>query len=314
VLCPLRVLALIKMLQNSLFIIFILGLALYPLDVLAKEKIIDKSGKKPKWVKAEQTDLLRIQVKSQTLFASKLKAKNQFEKSLNTAIVYKLDAKSDSLRKNRISDFITHYHWSDIKGKSFVKIYGIHDTLLADIYWEKYRLSKGGYLFSYSALFNCSNEEIDKIASQFELLDTRITSRLNPIKNKIDQKNSISWMFAAKDTLFSILEVAPHNYHGSILSMIKKIKLGLDLVEIKILQNDKNLLKIQVTINGSVIPIEYNPKVSSTCAKIKSTSLYDNSCTIEFDSSYCLSKDPESGFKVDLGYGNHILRRSILIF
>jgi len=302
------------MLQNSLFIIFILGLALYPLDVLAKEKIIDKSGKKPKWVKAEQTDLLRIQVKSQTLFASKLKAKNQFEKSLNTAIVYKLDAKSDSLRKNRISDFITHYHWSDIKGKSFVKIYGIHDTLLADIYWEKYRLSKGGYLFSYSALFNCSNEEIDKIASQFELLDTRITSRLNPIKNKIDQKNSISWMFAAKDTLFSILEVAPHNYHGSILSMIKKIKLGLDLVEIKILQNDKNLLKIQVTINGSVIPIEYNPKVSSTCAKIKSTSLYDNSCTIEFDSSYCLSKDPESGFKVDLGYGNHILRRSILIF
>lgn len=302
------------MLQKSLFIIFILGLVLNPLDVLAKEKIIDKSGKKPKWVKAEQTDLLRIQVKSQTLYAAKLKAKNQFEKSLNTAIVYKLGAKFDSLRKNRISDFITHYHWSEIKGKSFAKIYGIHDTILADIYWEKYRLSKGGYLFSYSALFNCSNEEIDKIASQFELLDTKITSRLNPIKSKIDQKNSISWMFAAKDSLFSILEVAPKNYHGKILSMIKQIELGLDLVQIKILKKDNNLLKIQVTINGSVIPIEYNPKVSSTCAKIKSTALYDNSCTIYFDSSYCLTQDPESGFKIDLGYANQVLRRSILIF
>ena len=282
------------MLQKSLFIILILGLAMHPPDVLAKEKTVDKSDKKPKWVKAEQTDLLRIQVKSQTLFASKLKAKDQFEKSLNTAIVYKLDAKSDSLRKNRISDFITHYHWSDIKGKSFAKIYGIHDTLLADIYWEKYRLSKGGYLYSYSALFNCSNEEIDKIASQFELLDTRITSRLNPIKSKIDQKNSISWMFAAKDTLFSILEVAPQNYHGKILSLIKQLELGLDLVQIKIIQ--------------------YNPKVSSTCAKIKSTALYDNYCTIYFDGSYCLTQDPESGFKVDLGYGNQALRRSILIF
>ncbi|MFQ3326894.1 MAG: hypothetical protein ACI8YC_001533 [Salibacteraceae bacterium] len=302
------------MLQKSLFIILILGLAMHPLDVLAKEKIVDKSGKKPKWVKAEQTDLLRIQVKSQTLFASKMKAKDQFEKSLNTAIVYKLDARSDSLRKNRISDFITHYHWSDIKGKSFAKIYGIHDTLLADIYWEKYRLSKGGYLFSYSALFNCSNEEIDKIASQFELLDTKITSRLNPIKSKIDQKNSISWMFAAKDTLFSILEVAPQNYHGKILSMIKKLELGLDLVQIKILQKDNNLLKIQVTINGSAIPLEYNPKVSSTCAKVKSTALYDNYCTIYFDSSYCLTQDPESGFKVELGYRNQVLRRSILIF
>jgi hypothetical protein len=77
---------------------------------------------------------------------------------------------------------------------------------------------------------------------------------------------------------------------------------------------NNKLANSSITINGSAIPIEYNPKVSSTCAKIKSTALYDNYCTIYFDGSYCLTQDPESGFKVDLGYGNQALRRSILIF
>ena len=300
--------------HKSLFIFFILGLALHPGDVLAKEKIIDKSGKKPKWVKAEKTDLFKIEVKSQTLFASKLKANDQFEKSLNAAIIHKLDAKSDSLKKARISDFISNYQWSNIKGKSFAKIYGIHDTLIVDTYWEKYRLSKGGYLFNYIALFNCSSEEIEKIAKQFEHLDTRITLRLEPIIERIADKNTISWMFGAKDTLFSILEVAPQNYHGKILSMIKQIQVNLDIVEIEIIQKGKSLIQFQLTINGSAIPIDNKPKVSSTCAKIKEVSSDDNSCTLEFDSRYCFKQDPESGFKVDLGTGNNVLRRSILLF
>jgi len=293
---------------------FILGLALHPGDVLSKEKIIDKSGKKPKWVKAEQTDLFRIQVKSQTLFASKLKANDQFEKSLNAAIIHKLNAKSDSLKKARISDFITNYQWSNIKGKSFAKIYGIHDTLVVDTYWEKYRLSKGGYLFNYIVLFNCSSEEIEKIAKQFEHIDTRITSRLEPIIERIADKNSISWMFGAKDTLFSILEVAPQNYHGKILSMIKQIQVNLDMVEIEILQKGTSLIQFQLTVNGSAVPIGNTPKVSSTCAKVKNITSDYNSCTLEFDSRYCFKQDPESGFKVELGTGNDVLRRSILLF
>jgi hypothetical protein len=302
------------MLQKSLLFIFILAVSFIPSEAFSKEKVVDKSGRKPKWVKEEKTNLFRVQVKSETLFTSKQKAKNQFEQTLKNIIVQRLGAKSDSLKKVRISRFIDRYHWAEIKGLSFAKIYGIHDTLLLDSYWEKYRLSKGGYLFKFHALYNCSSEEIEKIANQFEQLDTRITFRIEPIRTKMKGKNSISWLFEAKDTLFSILEVAPQNYHDNILSMITQIEENLAIVKIEIVRREKSFIKFQATMNGSLIPIRDKPKVSSTCAKITNVSITENFCTIEFDSRYCLKQDPESGFKIDLGAGNHALRRSILIF
>lgn len=302
------------MLFKSIFSILIVGVLLIHIDAQSKEKIIDKSGKKPKWVKAEQTELLRVQVKSQTLFEAKRKAKELFKKSLNTAIVHHLGAKNDSLKKIRISNFINEYPWANVKGPAYSNIVGVHDTLLSSFYWEKYRLSKGGYLFHYRALYNCSNQEMEKIAKQFQSLDTKITTRLEPIKRKIDENNSIAWMFAAKDTLFSILEVAPPNYHGIIHSLIENIQKKFELVQLNIQQTEKTSIKFQVSINDVVIPIDAKPKVSSTCAKMKNVTYDNTSCTFEFDSRYCIEQDTESGFKVDLGSGNHFLRRSIRLF
>lgn len=279
-----------------------------------REKIVDRSGKKPKWVKAETSNLIRVEVSASTLFAAKHKNKEEFKAFLSSTIARKLKAQSDSSKVERIKNYLSSYNWSKVKGESYNKITGFHDTLLLDSFWEKEKLSYGGYLFRFHGLYNCTNEEIFKIAEQFELMHNKIASRINKIENGIRENHSVQWYLNARDSIRTYLATSPPDYQESLQNLKQKIENQLSSTQLNITSKTRNKIGFEITVGGEVVQFTSPPAISSTCAKISKIEIIENTCYIEFDGKYCLSEDPQSGMLIDLGTSTYRLKRRILLF
>ncbi len=296
------------------FFVLVTFALLFNSTLYGKEKIVDKSGKKPKWVKEENVMLYRVSVKAPTLFEAKAKAKETFSSSFTNAVKYALSIKEDSLKQQRLNQFLVEFQWASIKGAKYDDIRGFSDSLLLDSYWEKARLSNGGYLFKLFYLYDCTEEEIKKIANQFERTDSKIRKLIYPIKARLKQENSIDWLLSVQDTLKRIKGTAHPNFHEQIDAVRKNINAYLSQIELHILEKNSSEIKFQMRKDGKTLPIQKLPSLTSTCAKILNFSNKSNILTIQFDRKYCLEVDPESGFTVEFKARNQSIKRSIPVF
>lgn len=278
--------------------------------VTGKEKIVDKSGKKPKWVK-ETTDDFKVSVKAPTLFECKQKNRETFKLSVTLHLISVLDIKSDSAKQARLKLYLNQLDWQTIKGKDFAPIVGFSDSLQKDYYWEKQRLSRGGYLFKYQAIYHCTTADIKKIAANFDLFDNQTSILINPIKTKLKGVNSVNWLLSVQDTLLRIKGRAHPNFHSDIDELTESIKQKLSKIELIVLTKTDDKISFKIEYEGTELPINKQPKITSTCALIQSVKVESNVCTVLYSSKYCLDEDPESGLLVEIKSRNQNYKRLI---
>ena len=263
-------------------------------------------------MKEESSDLTRITVKSQTLFDAKNKAFESFENTLIHSIAKHENASSDTGKIKIITKFVQEYDWSVIKGPAYQNKQGIHDTLLLDKYWEKEKLSRGGYLFTYYSLFDCTTDEIKKIANQYNRKYNYTGEQLESINQKITQTNSIDTLVNCRKRLFELEYKSGLHYLEEIEEHKKRLDRIIESIRVQVLEQTSSVLVFEVLMNGEKTIMSPTLKIGSNCAKIENYTVEKHSCTVVYNSKYCLTQDRSNSISIHLNTTkNPIITRNI---
>ncbi|UTW63320.1 hypothetical protein KFE98_03945 [bacterium SCSIO 12741] len=275
------------------------------LSLGAKEKIVDKSGKKPKWVNTLATGYIITMAGDADLESAKQKAlvrvKEQIVSSIADNVRTTSNLSSEEQSKNKqVEFFIENYSSATTteSGKTdFVK--GISISKVEDFYWEKvYDTDKKSNRYDYHIKYPFSQAELDELITDYKRKDAELTYELDKIVNAIpeldkveDIQSSIAQLSTLKNSFVDLRQDRAIAAISELRSMIKNM-------QVVAVSHKLGMLEFELQYDGRSFTYGKNPKVTSACADILNTQSSDGRVLVKYNADYCIEDDPENGIDV----------------
>lgn len=286
-------------------ILFSLVASFLFLSIQAKEKIVEKSGKQPKWVNSMEANYIVTSARSQDLEEAKercmIRVKEQIVNSIseNVRSSTKMSSSEETMNK-QVSTFLESYSSTTTSqtGKTdFVQ--GISVTKVEDFYWEKiYDTETRKYRYEYHVKYPFSQKEMDDLVASYKMKDAELSYQLNKVMMDIPDMSSVEEVSAGISTLRSLKGSFVDLRADQANTGIAKLKAIIENMEFVVLSHKVGKLEYALQYEGRTMSYGKAPKVSSECATIEHVNYSGERTLITYNSDYCIAQDPNNGIDV----------------
>ncbi|MCB0480745.1 MAG: hypothetical protein KDC83_04895 [Flavobacteriales bacterium] len=287
------------------YITLILVLFVTSTGLHSKEKIIDKSGKEPKWVNALQKGYIITSAKDNDIESAKakciLRVKEQIVNSISENVRSKTEVSTSEETVNKqISTFLENYASTTTgqTGKTdFVQ--GISITKVEDFYWEKIQDTdtKKSWVI-YHIKYPFSQEEMDELVASYKMKDVELSFQLNKVISNIPEMTSVEEISAGISQLNSLKSSFVDLRQDQAKAGVSELTSMLDNMEFVVVSHKVGQLEYVLQYQGRTMTYGKSPKVSSECATINNVKVVEDRVLITYNADYCIAQDPNNGIDV----------------
>ncbi len=300
-----------------IFMAFLAGCAF----ACAGEKVVDSSGKQPKWVFATAPDYIIVSAESADIEEAKEKAMTKVKKQILASIAENVRSTSSiNTTEHGVNgkyDIIEDYE-SVVETESalipFLSEVGINKA--EAYYWEKIKKDKNSYTYRYHLKYPFSKFDLMRMLDDFLERESKIDQQIEEFSNDdFTSYNSVEQMVAQQNKLrtfrTSLMERDPRR---NTCSNIDKIYSNyIRSITLRLVSVNKSELVYAPYFGEKKLTTNVQPKLSSNCLGDLQYVARDGQCTVTYDFQTACYDDEENYLEVVLPLpGNKLKNRFIV--
>ena len=286
-----------------------------PFYAICQEKVIDKSGKAPKWINSTQKDFIIESGNGASIDEAKDRALINVKESIVKSVAEKITSTSEdkTLQERQGNSYkISGNYQSVIRSKTadlpFIK--GISLNKVSDFYWEKLKDKKSGsVVYSYYLKYPFTDFELQSIILDYEMSQKKIAEGLSDAIEGIDDLTSIEQILEKIQTLRGIVPQLDESDRGIASMNIVKLESVLKSISIEETVNQKGMIKYFLRYGNRHFKTSIKPKIKSNCATNFRISQSGDTLSLNYESSDCFEAVSNS-ISVEYQVGNYSIKNS----
>ncbi len=305
--------------NNIIFqsVLYTLLLVVFPLGMLAQDKVLEKSSKKkPDWVNATIKDFIITTGRGATID----EAKNNLVPTIRTEIMNSVavyvrsssEMTIENENKNNVINTIEKFkNTSTVQTADIPSLKGISLNKVSEFYWEKLQdKDSKKIVVAYHVKYPFSELELKKLIQEFNQKDQEMTDQLNGILDNVDKIAAIEEISTNITQLENLVGYFVDQRREKAELGLTKLKDMLKSIEIVPIENNLGTLKYGLKIGEKFYKTSQKPKYNnSECVTITSKISEGHVQIIQYTAENC-SEDDKNLISVTYKYGNNKVERT----
>lgn len=276
---------------------------------LAQDKVIQKSGKQPKWVNNLEKDYIITVGRGATSQEAQQNALTMVKERIVSSVAENVKAKTELKKEeanynNNISVFLEKFASSTTTESGKVPfLQGISLSKVEEFYWEKLQGKDKKEYFYYHLKYPFPEFELQKLVSDYKMRDNELTRQLEDL---IAQADNVESTEQAEKNIGELRVLTDYFMDGRKnqaelgITRYNSILSSIELVEV---ESSLGELKYSLRLGTRTITTTKKPLTKSECARITSTINNQDHWVVKFDYANCY-EDPENNILVKYRFGN----------
>lgn len=276
---------------------------------MAQDKVIQKSGKQPKWVNNLEKDYIITVGRGATSQEAQQNALTMVKERIVSSVAENVKAKTELKKEeanynNNISVFLEKFASSTTTESGKVPfLQGISLSKVEEFYWEKLQGKDKKEYFYYHLKYPFPEFELQKLVSDYKMRDNELTRQLEDLVAQADNVESVE---QAEKNIGELRVLTDYFMDGRKnqaelgITRYNSILSSIELVEV---ESSLGELKFSLRLGTRTITTVKKPFTKSECARVTSTINNQDSWTVKYDYSNCY-EDPENNILVKYRFGN----------
>lgn len=288
--------------KTSLFRIALMLLCITSIAVNAQEKVVENSGKKPKWIGTTMPETIIVTADAPDIMEARNKCMDLVKQEIVNSVAVNINSSSYSSRTQTSSneDYASKSEYtSEIKTIAahlpFISGISISD---AESYWEKIYVKKEKrYFYRYHLKYPYPEITKKKLIFEFEKNDEEKNIQLQKLKNRYYDITSVEEIGRS---IIELKTLAAYFFDDvrkrETISLQKQYNELYGQIAVQIMNNKPGELSFVLTLNDKLISYSKLPQVTSDYAMNLSVSRNsdDKSFIVKYDYNGCLPEDPNT--------------------
>ncbi|MDI3525975.1 MAG: hypothetical protein PWR03_158 [Tenuifilum sp.] len=269
----------------------------------AQDKLLDKSGRQPKWVNGLEKDYIIVTGTGPTAQDAQQDALSHVKAQIVSSVAENVKAtsevrKEESMVNNNVSQFLEKFATSTATQSGKVPfLQGISISKVSEYYWEKRQRADKSVYFIYHLKYPFPESELKMLVLDFKMRDRELTQQLEDILAQVDNVETIEQIEKNISELKSLKEYFMDGRVDQCNLGITRYKSLLKSIELVEIESGLGELKYYLRLNGRKVSTAKKPTVRSECARVNSIINNPEGVTIKYNYENCY-EDPENNIHV----------------
>lgn len=298
----------------SLLIILTFGLS-----TIAQDKVVERSGKRPKWINNIENNHIITGGSGKTVALAQEEAINMVKEQIVRSIADKIIAKSEIIKTERTIDNNQSTLVENFKSKIISEsgkidfLNGININKAIDFYWEKLKDKKTKtYSFNYYIKYPFTQTELNSLIDNYKKKDKELTLELERCLEKTDNITSTEQIATTIIELKQLREKFIDKRQDKADLAIEKLNNMYRSADIQVLENRAGSISFSLSINNKSISSIIKPRIRSNCIKIVDLKKAGEKWILKYTSEDCY-EDEENFVLLYMRLPNKSIKKKIYI-
>jgi len=276
---------------------------------LSQDKVIQKSGKQPKWVNSLEKDYIITVGRGATSQEAQQNALTMVKERIVSSVAENVKSKTEIKKEeanynNNISVFLEKFASQTTTESGKVPfLQGISLSKVEEFYWEKLQRKDKGEYFYYHIKYPFPEFELQKLVSDYKMRDSQLTKQLEDLVAQSESVESVEQIEKNIGELKVLTEYFMDGHKNQAELGITRYMSLLASIELVEVESNLGELKYLLRLGTKTISTVKKPITKSECARITSTINNQDHWVIKYDYANCY-EDPENNILVKYRFGN----------
>ncbi|OFY91761.1 MAG: hypothetical protein A2266_07775 [Bacteroidetes bacterium RIFOXYA12_FULL_40_10] len=268
-------------------------LLLIPVLAGSQEKVIEKSGPKPKWVNGLEKDYVIVVGTGATLDLARQQALMMIKESIVEAIAVNVKTNTNirteevSNRKNVFMFLETFSSNTTSESQKVPFLQGISLAQAEGFYWEKLQSRELGTQYAYHIRYPFPVVDMNRLAFEFKLRDEELTAKLERLSAETFYPSSVEEIESIIGELRILADYFMDGRRDVANLAIRRYNSMLSSIELSDAGSTLGTVRYVLKLGSRMITTVKKPIIRSECAKFTGTDQYQGVWSIKYDHSDC---------------------------
>ncbi|MBN1989828.1 MAG: hypothetical protein JW783_10560 [Bacteroidales bacterium] len=283
---------------------------------IAQLKVVDKSGKTPKWINGIEKDYIIVSGGGLTLDEAQNSALSMIKERIVNSVAENVSSRSEMRTEeanynNNVSVFLEKFASTTTAQSGKVPfLQGISLSKVEDYYWEKVEnKADRSVRFNYHIKYPFPEFELKKLVSDFKMRDAELTRQLEDLAAQVNTVESVEAIAKNIDELKILTEYFMDGRKDQAELTITRYRALYESIELVEQESGLGELKYSLRLGERTISTVRKPTLKSECARILSTINSTDHWVVKYDFENCYD-DPENNILVSYRFGNSSVKKN----
>ena len=283
-------------------------------QTFAQDKVLDKSGKKPKWINGIEKDYIIVSGSGPDEQTAQQSALTMIKERIVTSVAENVKSTSEIKKEeanynNNVNIFLEKFASSTTTQSGKVPfLQGISLSKVEEFYWEKLQRKDKSVYVNYHLKYPFPEFELKKLVSDFKMRDNELTRQMEDLLAQVETVESVEQIEKNIAELKSLTEYFMDGRVDQCNLGITRYRSLLKSIELVELESSLGELKYYLRLGDRAISTVKKPTTKSECARITSTVNNKDNVVIKYDYDNCY-EDPENNILVKYRFGNEDVQK-----
>lgn len=282
----------------------------------AQLKVVDKSGKAPKWINGIEKDYIIVSGGGSTLDEAQNNALSMIKERIVNSVAENVSSRSEMRTEeanynNNVSVFLEKFASTTTTQSGKVPfLQGISLSKVEEYYWEKVENKADRSIrFNYHIKYPFPEFELKKLVSDFKMRDAELTKQLEDLVAQVNTVESVEAIAKNIDELKVLIEYFMDGRKDQAEMAITRYRALYESIELVEQESGLGELKYSLRLGERTISTVRKPTLKSECARILSTINNTDHWVVKYDFENCYD-DPENNVLVSYRFGNSTVKKN----
>ncbi|MDR0414530.1 MAG: hypothetical protein LBH84_03850 [Prevotellaceae bacterium] len=294
----------------STFSVLLLGAA----TLFAQQKIVETSGKKPKWAnQLVETGYIIAQGEAASSGEAQQKALLLVKQEIVRGVAEQVTSAGTRVIQEQGWQVTESYVQSiTYKANKVPFLQGISVNSIEDSYWEKLRdKSSKKEFYRYYIKYPFSAAQLGKLVAEFKEEDRKITQRIGELEALLQQVESVEQIDAAVDELGSLTASLEDSRKEKVTLLQSRYRALYESILPVEVEHTLGKITYRLMLGERPLKVSRRPQVKSICATVTKIDIGDT-CSIAYHYDGCYA-DVENFVEVQYRFGHKNVSHKFLI-
>ncbi len=278
--------------------LFLMAFAAVVSTVGAKDKVVETSGKQPKWIYAVEKEYLIVSAESESLEEAKSKCMVTIKKQILASVAENVEAQASlntfEQEKNGQYDMMqTYASMVETKSAKIPFLCEVSISKAEDFYWEKIK-NKKVYRYRYHLKYPFGKFDLARMVDAFQSGEDAINNQLKDFAaDDFSSYTSVEQMTARIQALrlfkATLLE------EDKRLEQVERIERVygeyIRSIQLSLVSIDREEVVFVPTFRGKELTMKAQPKMKSNCLTNMQFTNRGTQCVVAYDSTDCAESE-----------------------
>lgn len=273
----------------------------------SQERVVKKSGKRPKWVNGVVKDFIIVNGGGATIQTAQQNALISIKEHIVSAIADNVSSKSELIKEestlNNVSTFLEKFATQiNTQSGQVPFLQGISLSNADQYYWEEVKRKNKTTYYYYHIKYPFAQLELQQLVSDFKQRDNELTNQLENLIKQADVVTSVEQIEKNIESLKVMNDYFMDGRKAQGNLGIANYNSLLSSIELVDAESKLGELKYALRLGTRTISTTKKPITRSDCARITSTTNNQNLWVVNYDYANCY-ENTENNIHVNYRFG-----------